>query len=148
MNTAATHEVFNQALNLENYNLFDGNQALQSALKFNAPGLDTTDLQALGAQMGSAEMQTHAQLANVHTPQLRSHDRYGNRTDVVEFHPSYHALMAAAAQAGLHGTPWGGTAAQPAPLSVRKVQGHRRSEGHWTGADSTELVALALARKC
>ena len=106
MNTAATHEVFNQALNLENYNLFDGNQALQSALKFNAPGLDTTDLQALGAQMGSAEMQTHAQLANVHTPQLRSHDRFGNRIDEVEFHPSYHALMAAAMQAGLHGSPW------------------------------------------
>ena len=103
---AATHEVFNQALNLENYNLFDGNQALQSALKFNAPGLDTTDLQALGAQMGSAEMQTHAQLANVHTPQLRSHDRFGNRIDEVEFHPSYHALMAAAMQAGLHGSPW------------------------------------------
>ena len=103
---AATHEVFNQALNLENYNLFDGNQALQSALKFNAPGLDTADLQALGAQMGSAEMQTHAQLANVHTPQLRSHDRFGTRIDEVEFHPSYHALMAAAMQAGLHGSPW------------------------------------------
>ena len=49
MQSAATHEVFNQALNLENYNLFDGNQALQSALKFNAPGLDTADLQALGS---------------------------------------------------------------------------------------------------
>jgi hypothetical protein len=29
-----------------------------------------------------------------------------------------------------------------------KVQGTRRSEGYWTGTDSTELVALALARKC
>lgn len=104
--TAATHQVFNQAKALENYNLFDGNQGLQSALKFNAPGLDTADLQALGARLGSAEMQTHAQLANVHTPQLRSHDRYGNRVDVVDFHPSYHALMAEATRAGLHGSPW------------------------------------------
>jgi len=53
LNTAATHEVFNQALNLENYNLFDGNQALQSALKFNAPGLDTAPLRTLGGLLGS-----------------------------------------------------------------------------------------------
>ena len=87
MQSVATHEVINQAHNLENYNLFEGNQALQSALKFNAPTLDTSGLHALGARLGSAEMQTHAQLANVHTPQLRSHDRFGNRIDQVEFHP-------------------------------------------------------------
>lgn len=102
----ATHTVFNQAEPLVGTNLFDRNQALQSALKFNAPTLDTTSLSALGAQMGSAEMQTHARLANVHTPVLHSHDRTGRRVDQVEFHPSYHALMTAAAQAGLHGTPW------------------------------------------
>ena len=106
MHSAATHEVFNQAHNLENYNLFEGNQALQSALKFNAPALDTSDLHVLGARLGSAEMQTHAQLANVHTPQLRSHDRFGHRIDQVEFHPSYHALMDAAMKARLHGSPW------------------------------------------
>ncbi|MDR7305221.1 isovaleryl-CoA dehydrogenase [Rhodoferax saidenbachensis] len=102
----ATHTVFNQAEPLVGTNLFDRNQALQSALKFNAPTLDTTSLSALGAQMGSAEMQTHARLANVHTPVLHSHDRTGHRVDQVEFHPSYHALMTAAAQAGLHGSPW------------------------------------------
>ncbi|MBL7448348.1 DNA alkylation response protein, partial [Escherichia coli] len=32
--------------------------------------------------------------------------RMGRRVDEVEFHPSYHALMAAAAEAGLHGSPW------------------------------------------
>ena len=46
--------------------------------------------------LGSAEMQTHARLANIHTPQLHSHDRFGRRIDQVEFHPSYHALMTAA----------------------------------------------------
>ena len=102
----ATHAVFNQARQLDGYNLFTGNQALQSALKFNAPQLDTTPLRELGAELGTAAMQTHAQLANVHTPQLRTHDRYGNRVDQVEFHPSYHALMAVATRSGLHGTPW------------------------------------------
>ncbi|MDZ7938963.1 MAG: DNA alkylation response protein, partial [Rhodoferax sp.] len=102
----ATHEVFNQAEPLVNTNLFTGNRALQDALKFNAPTLDTGSIAALGAQMGSAAMQTHARLANVHLPVLHSHDRSGRRVDEVEFHPSYHALMAAAAEAGLHGSPW------------------------------------------
>jgi putative acyl-CoA dehydrogenase len=102
----ATHEVFNQPEPLVNYNLFAGNQALRDALKFNAPGLDMAPLQALGAKLGTAEMQTHARLANAHPPELHSHDRFGRRIDEVEFHPSYHALMTAATAAGLHGTPW------------------------------------------
>ena len=106
----ATHEVFNQPAPLVNYNLFTGNRALQDALKFNAPSLDTRSLSALGETLGSEAMQTHARLANVHAPQLRSHDRFGNRLDEVEFHPSYHALMAVAVGAGLHGTPWQGGA--------------------------------------
>lgn len=105
--TQATHEVFNQPQPLVGYNLFETNQPLRDALRFNAPQLDTAPLAHLGALAGSAEMQVHARLANVHTPELRSHDRYGHRIDEVEFHPAYHALMAAAVGAGLHGTPWG-----------------------------------------
>ena len=102
----ATHDVFNQPEPLVNYNLFTSNRALQDALRFNAPSLDTSELSALGQTLGSATMQMHARLANVHLPQLHSHDRFGRRTDQVEFHPSYHALMEAATGAGLHGTPW------------------------------------------
>ncbi len=102
----ATHEVFNQAEPLVDYNLFEANRPLRDALKFNAPALNAAPLQALGEQLGTAAMQTHARLANVHTPELRSHDRFGRRIDEVEFHPSYHALMSAATAAGLHGTPW------------------------------------------
>ncbi|MEJ6023233.1 isovaleryl-CoA dehydrogenase [Ramlibacter sp. PS4R-6] len=109
----ATHEVLNQPVPLAGYNLFAGNRALHDALKFNAPALDTTPLAELGALAGSEEFQAHARLANVHTPQLRTHDRYGHRLDEVEFHPSYHALMGAAVAAGLHGTPWAGGSASP-----------------------------------
>jgi len=101
-----THEVVNQPEPLADYNLFEGNRGLRDALKLNAPGLDTGELAALGATLGSSEMQTHARLANVHPPQLHSHDRFGRRVDQVEFHPSYHALMTVATGAGLHGTPW------------------------------------------
>ena len=104
---AATHEVFNQPAPLVDTNLFSSNRAMQAALKFNAPGLDTAPLHALGAVVGSGEMQTHARLANVHTPQLKTHNRFGQRVDLVEFHPSYHALMTEAVGAGLHGAAWG-----------------------------------------
>ena len=103
---AATHEVLNQPTPLEDINLFQANQALRDALKFNAPALDTASLSALGARAGSADMQRHARLANLHTPELRTHDRFGHRVDEVEFHPSYHALMSAATAAGLHGAPY------------------------------------------
>ena len=99
-----THAVFNQAPPLVDYNLFSANKPLQDALKFNAPSMDTTALAAAGARWGSADMQEHARLANIHTPVLRTHNRMGYRTDEVEFHPSYHALMQAAVEAGLHGS--------------------------------------------
>lgn len=114
----STHQVLNQATGLVDYNLFAGNAALQAALKFNAPGLDTAPLHALGASLGTLEMQTHARLANVNLPQLHTHDRQGRRVDEVEFHPSYHALMQAATAAGLHGTPW------LEPASVGAAQAH------------------------
>ncbi|MEO8858369.1 MAG: isovaleryl-CoA dehydrogenase [Burkholderiaceae bacterium] len=114
----STHAVFNQPLPLVDYNLFEGNQGMRSALRFNAPGLDTHALRALGATLGSSQMQEHARLANVHLPELHTHDRFGTRIDMVEFHPSYHALMELAVGAGLHGAPWAETsvveATQPA----------------------------------
>jgi len=103
-----THDVFNQPAPLTDYNLFVNHRPMRDALRFNAPGLDTDDLDELGVMLGSGEMQVHAMLANVNAPQLRTHDRFGHRADTVSFHPSYHALMAAAAGAGLHGTPWAG----------------------------------------
>ncbi len=100
---AATHEVFNQPVPLVDVNLFATNQAMQAALALNAPALDTAPLHTLGALVGSGDMQLHARLANVHTPQLKTHNRFGQRVDQVEFHPSYHALMTEAVAAGLHG---------------------------------------------
>ena len=110
-----THEVFNQPAPLSDYNLLATNRPLRDALKFNAPGLDSTELGQLGAALGSSAMQTHARLANVHGPVLHSHDRFGRRVDQVEFHPSYHELMKLATRAGLHGTPWENPHPHPNP---------------------------------
>ncbi|WP_462390140.1 isovaleryl-CoA dehydrogenase [Acidovorax sp. Q11] len=103
---AATHDVFNQSTPWADANLFTTNQPLQDALRLHAPDLPLAGLTALGAEMGSAEMQAHARLANTYKPQLRTHDRFGHRTDVLEFHPSYHALIGAALRHGLHATSW------------------------------------------
>ncbi|MDP9898861.1 isovaleryl-CoA dehydrogenase [Variovorax ginsengisoli] len=108
---STTHEVFNQPAPLVGYNLFETNRPLRDALAFNAPQLRTDALHALGAKVGTADMQRHARLANAQGPQLHTHDRFGRRIDEVEFHPSYHALMGAAVGAGLHGAPWGSTQA-------------------------------------
>jgi putative acyl-CoA dehydrogenase len=104
--TTATHEVTNQAAPFEGINLFQANRPLQDALRWYHPRFDAARFDALGAEAGSAEMQAHARLANTHGPELRSHDRFGRRIDQVEFHPSYHALMAAALRQRLHGAPW------------------------------------------
>ena len=101
-----THEVSNQATPLADVNLFSGNRALRDALRFHHPAYDEKRFIQLGAEMGSAAMQAHARLANLHKPVLHSHDRVGRRIDQVEFHPSYHALLASALSHGLHGTPW------------------------------------------
>ena len=101
-----THVVFNQPAPLAGINLFETDQPLQDGLRHLMPGLDLSPLRALGRVVARADMQEHARLANAHPPQLRTHDRFGRRLDEVEFHPSYHALMALATQAGLHAAPW------------------------------------------
>jgi putative acyl-CoA dehydrogenase len=101
-----THEVSNQSRPLVDVNLYAGHRALRDALAHHLPGFDEAALQALGAACGSAAMQQHARLANLHKPVLHTHDRFGHRVDRVEFHPSYHALLGAATAAGLHATPW------------------------------------------
>lgn len=115
-----THEVFNQPAPLADYNLFETNRPLRDALKFNAPALDTAELGRLGAALGSSAMQAHARLANVHGPVLHSHDRFGRRVDLVEFHPGYHELMKLATGSGLHGSPWSDDGASP---HVRRAAG-------------------------
>ncbi len=102
----ATHVVLNQVPPFENVNLFESNAALRDAVKLNDPTLAPVSLSMLGALAGSAAMQQHARLANLHTPTLHSHDRFGHRRDEVEFHPSYHALLGAALQHRLHGSAW------------------------------------------
>lgn len=102
----ATHEVFNQPPPLEDYDLFGADPVLVDATVAAGAGWATDDLHRLGRLAGSPEAIQWGFEANAYPPLLRTHDRYGNRVDRVEYHPSYHRLMETAVRAGLHGGPW------------------------------------------
>jgi putative acyl-CoA dehydrogenase len=100
-----THDVLNQVPPLTGHDVADDPALLRAAEREGA-GWASGDLHALGSLAGSPTTQEHARLANEHPPVLRSHDARGNRIDEVEFHPSWHALMATAVGHGLHGAAW------------------------------------------
>src|SRR5215468_9936630 len=101
----ATHEVRNQVPPLAGHDVA-ADPALLEAVEREEAGWVAAELHELGRLAGTAGTQEQARLANEHPPVLRSHDRYGNRVDEVEFHPAWHALMETAVGHGLHATPW------------------------------------------
>ena len=91
----ATHAVRNQARPAAGFNAFAGDAVLSAAIEREAPWA-ADRCAALGALAGDEQVQELARLANRHLPELRTHDRFGNRIDWVDFHPSWHELMALA----------------------------------------------------
>jgi putative acyl-CoA dehydrogenase len=89
----ATHEVLNQAGALANYNAYTDDKPLVEAVKVFGADWASETLRRAGAHVGSEKVQYLARQANRHLPELKTHDRFGNRVDVVEFHPAYHELM-------------------------------------------------------
>jgi putative acyl-CoA dehydrogenase len=103
---SATHEVFNQSTPFVDRDLYAGDLALQQAVARLGAKWADAELHALGARVGSAEVQEWARLANGYPPVLRSFDRYGHRIDEVEFHPAWHEMMRLMIGAGVHADPW------------------------------------------
>ncbi|PYE45896.1 putative acyl-CoA dehydrogenase [Rhizobium sp. PP-F2F-G20b] len=64
------------------------------------------DFDGLGRYVTSPEAQDLARMANQGVPQLRTHGPRGERLDVVDFHPAWHALMRRSMTAGLHSSIW------------------------------------------
>jgi len=89
----ATHEVMNQPGSLEDCDLYSGDKPLCDAVHVFGADWAVDRLKQTGILVGSAKVQHLARQANRHLPELRTHDRFGHRVDVVEFHPAYHELM-------------------------------------------------------
>ncbi len=135
---AATHEVTNQVPPLVGYDVYAADRVLTEAVERHvAPDvLDEArgELSGLGHTAGSAQVQEWGRLANENPPKLRTHDRYGNRIDEVEFHPSWHRLLGKGVSAGL-------TAAWTRP------SGHvRRAAGFvvWTQVEAGNGCPLSM----
>lgn len=96
----------NQAPVLADYNSFTTHAALQQAVKAYGGGRAMELGVAFGAVMGSRQMIQAGELANKYGPVLKTHDRFGNRLDVVEYHPAYHEMMTVAIRYGFHSIAW------------------------------------------
>ncbi|MER5846716.1 acyl-CoA dehydrogenase family protein [Streptomyces sp. NPDC002012] len=135
---ATTHTVSNQVPPLVGYDVFAADRALTEAVQRHIPPelLDEArgELGELGRSAGSAQAQAWGAQANENPPVLRSHDRYGNRIDEVEFHPAWHRLLGHAVAAGLTDA-WG------------RPGGHvRRAAGFlvWTQAEAGHGCPLSM----
>jgi len=102
----ATHAVTNQSPPLQDYNLLSADRALSEAVDREGAAWARASISEVGEIAGRAETIEWGMQANEHPPRLRSHDRFGNRIDEVEFHPAWHELMTIAVGHGVHTAPW------------------------------------------
>ncbi|MEU8708743.1 acyl-CoA dehydrogenase family protein [Streptomyces sp. NPDC048565] len=134
----STHTVTNQVPPLVGYDVYAGDRALTEAVERHlASGVveeAREELSRLGRSAGSFQSQEWGTQANENPPKLRTHDRYGNRIDEVEFHPAWHRLLGHAVSAGLTDA-WG------------RPGGHvRRAAGFlvWTQAEAGHGCPLSM----
>jgi putative acyl-CoA dehydrogenase len=148
MSGYATHEVHNQPPELTGFNAYLGDAALGDAVTaFNA-GWARDRLEACGARIGTASMQTLAREANRRVPELRTHDRFGNRIDIVEFCPAWHELMTMLRADEVHALSW--TANRPGAHTARAALSYLWAQGEAgvgcpTAMTFASMAALRLA---
>ena len=87
-----THEVFNQTPPLAGYDLFTLDAVLAEAVDREGARWARPELEALASWPGRPLSGTRAAGQRVRS-EFRTHDRYGHRIDVVDYHPAYHELM-------------------------------------------------------
>ncbi len=101
-----TREIaLNQPPPLSGHNLFLQNRPLVEALEREGAGWAAETAGTFGRFL-SGEPLEWGRLANENPPRLRTHDRFGNRIDEVEFHPAWHWLLKTSVEHGLHALSW------------------------------------------
>ncbi|MDB5569976.1 MAG: isovaleryl-CoA dehydrogenase [Hyphomicrobiales bacterium] len=123
-------------------NLFDTDQPLREAVARNGVDPALEGLPGHGALMGSAHMLEMGRLANANPPVLHTHDARGERADVVEFHPAYHALMRAGMAVGLHASTFQGGSATA--RAARLYMTYQTEAGHVCPLTMTHASLAAL----
>ncbi|MEV6392764.1 acyl-CoA dehydrogenase family protein [Nocardia xishanensis] len=140
----ATHVVTNQVPPLVDYDAAEQPVILEALRRAGAERA-IEDVRSVGRLAGSAEAQALGDLAEAHPPVLRTHDRYGNRIDEVEYDPSYHRLMEYAVGFGLHGAPWADSGPSPHLVRAAKMSVWSQVDaGHGCPISMTYAVVPAL----
>ncbi|MBA3059042.1 MAG: isovaleryl-CoA dehydrogenase [Gammaproteobacteria bacterium] len=103
---ADTHVLSNLSTELCDYNMYSQDAALSEGVQREGGQWAEGELNAFGQLTGSADYLELGNLANKFQPEFDTHDRFGNRIDLVKFHPSYHQLMKTSIEHGLHASPW------------------------------------------
>jgi putative acyl-CoA dehydrogenase len=103
---ADTHVLSNLSNELCDYNMYTQDAALVDAVQREGGQWAAEELATFGALTGSAQYLEQGHLANKFQPEFDTHDRFGNRIDLVKFHPAYHQLMKTSIEHGLHASPW------------------------------------------
>lgn len=101
-----THQVNNVASEMVDVNLFLTDQALIESVEREGGAWGVQSLVQFGETAGRQSYRELGYLANRYTPELDTHDRFGNRVDCVRYHDAYHQLMASAIENQLHSAPW------------------------------------------
>jgi putative acyl-CoA dehydrogenase len=101
-----TADSSNQPPPLVGYNAWSADRTLTETVEREGGGWVSARADKIGELVGSERMQLLAAQANRFIPELKTHDRFGERIDAVEYHPAYHELMALAFGAGLHSLAW------------------------------------------
>jgi len=141
----ATHEVTNEPPPLAGYDIFRSDAALVEGVSRAGAGDRLDEISEIGRRAGSPEAQEWARQANRNPPELRTHDRYGNRVDVVEYHPAYHLLMETAVGHGLHAAPWADDGPAPhAARAAKVISWYQADGGHVCPISMTYSVVPAL----
>ncbi len=96
----------NQPPPFEGRNLYRMDRALRDGIAREGASWADENLSAWGARLGSVECFALAERANRYPPELRTHDRFGNRIDEVVFDASWQELMALSMQQREHCSPW------------------------------------------
>ncbi|MFI0486071.1 acyl-CoA dehydrogenase family protein [Actinomadura sp. 9N215] len=140
-----THEVVNQVPPLAGHDVAD-DAVLLDGLEREGAGWAEAEVRELGRLAGTARAQEQGRLANEHPPVLRTHDRYGNRIDEVEFHPAWHELMNVAVTHGLHGSAWTDPREGAHVARAAKFYTWRVDAGHGCPISMTYAAVPALRR--
>ncbi|MFE7030538.1 acyl-CoA dehydrogenase family protein [Streptomyces sp. NPDC057621] len=144
---SATHDVTNQAPALAPYDAAD-DAALLEGLRREGAGWAEEDIRRLGRVAGGEEAQEWGEQADRHEPELRTHDRFGNRIDEVEFHPAWHRLLGTAVAEGLAAAPWADD--RPGAHVVRTAGGlawGHTDAGHGCPTSMTYAAVPALRKQ-